>query len=60
VLAGCYADLDRLDEARGAVGELMRLNPDFSLAGVRLLISGADPAFAELVIDSLRKAGLRE
>ena len=33
VLAASYAQLDRIDEAQAAVQELLRLNPDFSLAG---------------------------
>ena len=60
VLAGCCAVLGRLDEARTAVAEILRLNPEFSLSGVNLFLSGSDPAFVELATNSLRKAGLPE
>jgi adenylate cyclase len=60
VLAGSYAGLERMDEAQAAVRELLRLNPDFSLAGVRLFLSAADPTFVERAAESLRKAGLKE
>jgi tetratricopeptide (TPR) repeat protein len=60
VLAGSYAQLEQTDEAQAAVGDLLRLNPGFSIAGVRLLLSASDKPFVERVLDSLRKAGLPE
>jgi adenylate cyclase len=59
-LAASYARLDRLDEARTAVEELLRRNPQFSLTGIKLLHSGADPDFLDRYIAALRKAGLPE
>jgi tetratricopeptide (TPR) repeat protein len=59
-LAASYAYLDRLDEAHSAVEGLRRLNPDFSLGGLNLLLTAAEPDFAERVLDGLRKAGLPE
>jgi TolB-like protein/class 3 adenylate cyclase/tetratricopeptide (TPR) repeat protein len=60
VLAGSYAQLEQMDEARAAAQELLRLNPDFSLAGVRIFLAAADPAFIDRTMESLRKAGLKE
>jgi adenylate cyclase len=61
VLAVSHVSLGRTDEARAAIDELLRLSPDFSLAGVKLLLSNApDPAFAERTLKGLRKAGLKE
>ena len=60
VLAGCYADLGRVEEARREVDEVRRLNPAFSLAGIELSFAFADPGVRERVVESLRKAGLPE
>jgi adenylate cyclase len=59
-LAATYAGCERIDEARSALREALRLNPDYSLSGLRLAFNTADAAFAERIIDSLRKAGLTE
>jgi adenylate cyclase len=60
VLAGSYAAADRMGEARAAVRELRRLNPNFSLARLKGFLSSADPVFVERSLDALRKAGLKE
>jgi adenylate cyclase len=60
VLASSYVSLKRLDQARAAVQQLLRLNPAFSLAGLRLILSGADSVFSERAVGSLREAGLKE
>jgi adenylate cyclase len=60
LLAATYAHLGRLDEARAESREVLRLQPDYSLAGVRLIFRGADLDFLERHIDGLRKAGLEE
>jgi tetratricopeptide (TPR) repeat protein len=59
-LAASYVRLDRIEEARATVQKLSRLNPDFSLAGVRLSMSGSHPAVVEETIKLLRKAGMKE
>jgi adenylate cyclase len=59
-IAASYAHLGRVDEARSAVQELARINPDFSLAGLRLFLLSADPGFLQRWLDGLRKAGLKE
>jgi class 3 adenylate cyclase/TolB-like protein/Tfp pilus assembly protein PilF len=60
VLAATYVQLERIDEARSTLDKALQLNPDYSLSGLRVALSGADAAIAETIIDSLRKAGLKE
>jgi len=57
-LAACYAQLDRMDEAKAAACEVRLLRPNFSAANIR--IPYRNPTDAEHVIDGLRKAGLAE
>jgi TolB-like protein len=57
-LAACYAQLERMDEARLAAAEVRLLRPNFSAAKIH--IPYRNPADAEHVIDGLRKAGLAE
>ena len=59
-IAASYAYLDRVDEARKALREMFLLDPKFSLATDRVILSTADPAFVERLFDGLRKAGLKE
>jgi TolB-like protein/Tfp pilus assembly protein PilF len=59
-LAASYAHLDRIEEARAALAEALRLQPGFSLSGLQIILSAARPAFLERAIDGLRKAGLPE
>jgi adenylate cyclase len=60
LLAASYAHLGRLDESRAAGEELLRLQPRFSLASVRLLLSTAPPAVVERLIEGGRRAGLKD
>jgi predicted Zn-dependent protease len=60
VLAGAYVQLERIEEAQSALEEALRLNPDFSLGGIRLALAAADASLRERIIDGLRKAGLPE
>jgi TolB-like protein/Flp pilus assembly protein TadD len=57
-LAGCYAQLGRMNEATEAVADALRLRPDFSLAKVRL--REVDTAEAQHIKDGMRRAGLPE
>jgi adenylate cyclase len=57
-LAGCYAQLGRMNEATEAAADALRLRPDFSLAKVRL--REVDTAEAEHIKDGMRRAGLPE
>jgi TolB-like protein/tetratricopeptide (TPR) repeat protein len=55
-LAGCYAQLGRMDEAKVAAAEALRLRPDFSVA--KLHLRECRPSVAENIRGALRKAGL--
>jgi len=55
-LAGCYAQLGRMDEATKTAAEALRLRPDFSVA--KLQLRECQTTEAEHIRDGLRKAGL--
>ena len=55
-IAGCYAHLGRMKEAKDAAANALRLRPDFSVAKLRL--RECQPAVAERIREGLRKAGL--
>jgi adenylate cyclase len=59
LLASCYGHLGRLDEARAAWNEVMRLAPDFSIERRRRILPFKDPAIFERRVEGLRKAGLQ-
>ncbi len=54
--AACLAQLGRLEEAHKQVAEVLRLNPDFSIA--KELPSYKNPVDIEHLVEGLRKAGL--
>ena len=58
LLAACYGHLGRMEEAQAQWREVMRINPDYSLAHRRRVLPYKDPADFERVVDGLRKAGL--
>jgi Predicted integral membrane protein len=57
-LAGCYAQLGRMNEATEAAANALRLRPDFSLAKLRL--RECEAAEAQHIRDGMRRAGLPE
>jgi adenylate cyclase len=59
-LAASYAHLGRIDEARAALGQVLKLVPDFSLAEFRRIYASADPDLTERLFDGLRRAGLED
>jgi len=58
-LAASYAQLDRLDEARAMAVEVLKINPDFSIATFAKTQAYKNPADLEHYLDGLRKAGLK-
>jgi tetratricopeptide (TPR) repeat protein len=63
-LAASYAQLGRVDEARAAVAQALRIDPELTLEKVKgenaRVNPDFDPDFTERQIDGLRKAGLPE
>ena len=60
VLAGSYAQMDQLDDAKISAANALEENPDFSLRQWSENLSYENPADLEHYIDGLRKAGLPE
>jgi tetratricopeptide (TPR) repeat protein len=58
-LAFVYSEVGREAEARAEAAEVLRLSPNFSLAGVRQRFPLKDPAALERILTALRKAGLK-
>jgi adenylate cyclase len=48
----------RLEEARGIWGELMRINPEFSVEHLQRSLPYADPTWFERLLSDLRQAGI--
>jgi adenylate cyclase len=59
VLAATYSELDRDEEARTEVAEVLRINPTFSLEVNRQRLPYKDPGQLERYLAALRKAGLK-
>jgi len=59
-LASCYALLGQNDKAKIEAAEVMRIDPKFSVANIKRQVPYRDAADTELLIRSLRLAGLHE
>jgi adenylate cyclase len=59
MLAAAYSSAGREEEARSEVEEILRINPKFSLELLAKTLSFKNQADKELLIDPLRKAGLK-
>jgi adenylate cyclase len=55
-LTAAYVELGRQEEARAEAAEIIRMSPQFTVASV---LPGKDLAERKLVLDDLRKAGLK-
>jgi adenylate cyclase len=58
-LAASYIMADREEEARAEAAEVVRIDPKFSLEYFAKTVPFKDRAVTELLIDTLRKAGLK-
>jgi tetratricopeptide (TPR) repeat protein len=58
VLAICYAQLDRMEEARKALRDMLALKPNYAEVARELHGRWIDPDLVEQLMDGLRKAGL--
>jgi adenylate cyclase len=59
-LAATYAQLGRLEEARAEAAEVVRLQPDYTITGMRRIVAFKDPKDDKHFFGALRKAGLPE
>jgi tetratricopeptide (TPR) repeat protein len=59
VLTSTYSMLDRMDEARTAAAEILRIDPSFSLDRFAKTRPHIDPDNTARCADSFRKAGLK-
>ncbi|MDX1575378.1 MAG: tetratricopeptide repeat protein, partial [Kiloniellales bacterium] len=59
-LAGCYAGLDREEEAQAAVAEILRTNPRFTLQAFAAYAPYSDQRDLQREVELLRKAGVPE
>ena len=57
-LTAAYAQAGHQEEAEWEAGQVLTLNPEFSVARMRESFPFKDPADLEDFLDSLRKAGL--
>jgi adenylate cyclase len=60
LLAACYGEMGRIDEARVEWREALRVNPEYSLEHRRKVLPYRNPDDFELVVRGLRKAGVVE
>jgi tetratricopeptide (TPR) repeat protein len=58
-LAQAYIGLGQEDKARAHAEEILKINPNYSLADVQKRNLYRDPSHVERMIDALRKAGLK-
>ena len=58
LLASCYGHLGRLDDARAAWAELLKVNPDFSLTQRERVMPYKDPGDFQRIVEGLAKASL--
>ena len=58
MLAACYGHLGRIEEARAAWAELLKVNPNFSLEQRARVLPYKDPRDFQRIADGLAKAGL--
>src|SRR5262245_506911 len=58
LLAACYGQLGRTDDARAVWAELLEVNPGFSLAQRARVLPYKNPRDMERITDGLAKAGL--
>jgi len=59
-LSACYSSLNRPDEARNAVEEVLRINPNFSLKHYANTLPYKNQETTDKFVGALRKAGLAD
>jgi len=59
ILVMAYSSLDRMDEARAAASEVLKLSPNFSVDHFAKALPYKNEADREFMVDALRKAGMK-
>jgi len=59
LLAATYSEVGREEEARAEATEILRINPNYSLAIVQERVPYKDSALCDRQLTALRKAGLK-
>ena len=59
-LAGLYTEMERMDDAKAEVEEVLRLSPDFNLRVLQGMLPVRDPLVKERLVNTCRRAGLPE
>jgi len=60
IRAACLSELDRVDEAKAALGDFLRLVPDANVASIKAQIPLKRAQDVERYVNALRRAGLRD
>ncbi len=55
-----YSELNRMEEARAEVAEILRVSPEYTISAWRARTRYIDPAILRRFVENLRKAGLPE
>jgi len=58
-LAATFVEMEKMEEARAEITEVLRIDPKYSVKGVPRSFPWKDQAEIDRLIDSLRKAGLK-
>jgi len=59
VLVMAYSSLDRMEEARAAASEVLKLSPNFSVEHFARAMPYKDKETTKFMADALRKAGMK-
>ncbi len=60
VLAVIYSELERLEEARTKVADILKMDPNYTIAQFAKAVPYKDPAEFDRIRNALRIAGLPE
>jgi adenylate cyclase len=58
-LAVAYSELEQMDEAREAADKVLKINPNLSVVSLEKALPYKNKADRDLIVNGLRKAGLK-